>query len=206
MKPTIASLALAIVFCGRAMVRNAILGFAAPGQGPAVSMMKSPAEGRPGMHPGAERGWWKDPELVQKLHLNDDQVQKLNKIAHDSQIHEIDLRADLEKQDAILRFQMEADSPDEAQVVAQIDKVTQARAKLEKSHMEMLLATRRVLTTEQAQKLRELRPKFAPPRPGLGRRDGKPGGPPEGGLGGPASGPPVPRPDGNADGNAIDVN
>ena len=206
MKPTIASLALAIVFCGRAMVRKAILGFAAPGQGPAASMTKSLAEGRPGMPRGAERGWWKDPELVQKLHLSDDQVQKLNKIAHDSQIHEIDLRADLEKQDAVLRFQMETDAPDEAQVLAQIDKVTQARAKLEKSHVEMLLATRRVLTTDQAQRLRDLRPKFAPPRPGLGRPDGGPGGPPERGLGGPPSSPPVPRPDGNADGDAIGVN
>jgi len=198
MKPTIASLALAIVFCGRAMVRKAILGFSAPGQGPAASMMKAPAEGCPGMHPGAESGWWRDPEVVQKLHLSDDQIQKLNKIDQDHQIQESDLRAELEKQDGILRLRMETDPPNEAQVLAQIDKVTQARANLEKSQVEMLLAVRGVLTVEQAHMLRDLWPRFAPPRPGFGPPDGGPGGPPEGGPGGPPSGPPVPRPDGNA--------
>ena len=66
---------------------------------------------------------------MQKLHVSDDQIRKIDKIAQDHQIQEIDLRADLEKQYAVLRFQMETDPPDEAQVLAQIDKVTQARAK-----------------------------------------------------------------------------
>lgn len=197
MKPTIASLALTIVFCGHAMVRKAILSFAVPGQGPSASMTESPAEGRPGMHPGRDQGWWKDPEIVQKLHLSDEQVQKIDKIAQAHEIQGIDLRADLEKQDATLRIQMETDPPNEAQVLAQVDKVTQARAKLEKSQVEMLLAVRGVLTAEQAHMLRDLRPRFAPPRPGFGPPDRGPGGPPEGGPGGPTSGPPAPRPDGN---------
>lgn len=194
MKPAIASLALAIVFCGHAMVRKPFLALAAPGQHPPSSIMNSPAQGPPGMRPGAEREWWKDPELVQKLHLSDDQIQKLDKIAQDHQIQEIDLHADLDKQNAVLRSQMEADPPDEAQVLAQIDKVTRARAKLEKSQVEMLLATRRVLTTEQAQKLRDLRGHAGPPAPGFGPPEGGPGGPPEGGPGGP----PPPPPNGNA--------
>ena len=135
---------------------------------------------------------------MQKLHVNDDQIRKLDKMAQDHQIQEIDLRADLEKQYAVLRFQMEADPPDEAQLLAQIDKVTQARAKLEKSRVEMLLATRRVLTAEQSQKLRDLRPMPAPPGQGFGPPDGGPGGPPEGGPGGPPGGPPAPPPNGDA--------
>jgi hypothetical protein len=154
------------------------------------------------MPPGAEIKWWKDPILVQKLHVNDDQIRKLDKIAQDHQIQEIDLRADVEKQYAVLRFQMEADPPDEAQLLAQIDKVTQARAKLEKSQVEMLLATRRVLTAEQAQKLRDLRPMHAPPGQGFGPPDrGGPGAPPsgspEGGPGAPPSNPPEPPQGGN---------
>ena len=198
MKATIVSFALAIVLCGQAMTQEPAPPAPGPSQGPPSSMMNPPAGGPPGMHPGRDQGWWKDPEVVQKLHISDDQVWKLDKIAQDHQIQEIDLRADLEKQDAVLRLQMETDPPDEAQVLAQVDKVTQARAKLEKSHVEMLLATRRVLTAEQAKKLRDLRPKFAPPRPGFGPPDGGPGGPPEGGPGGPPSGPPPPPPNGNA--------
>ncbi|MGB9484577.1 MAG: Spy/CpxP family protein refolding chaperone, partial [Terriglobia bacterium] len=168
MKATIVSFALVIVLCGQAMAQEPAPPAPGPSQGLPPPMMNPPAGGPPGMHPGRDQGWWKDPEVVQKLHISDDQVRKLDKIAQDHQIQEIDLRADLEKQDAVLRLQMETDPPDEAQVLAQIDKVTQARAKLEKSHVEMLLATRRVLTAEQAQKLRDLRPKFAPPRPGFG--------------------------------------
>jgi Spy/CpxP family protein refolding chaperone len=161
-------------------------------------MMNPPAPGPPGLPPGAQREWWKDSELVQKLHVSDDQVQKIDKIAQAHEIQAIDLRADLEKQDAALRFQMESDPPDEAQVLAQIDKVTQARAKLEKSQVEMVLAVRRVLTAGQARILRDLRSKAGPPTQGFGPPDGGPGGPPEGGPDGPPSGPPVPPPNGNA--------
>ena len=197
MRPTIASIAILLVSCGRAMTQEPPFP-GAPDQGPPSSMLNPPAEGRPGMPHGAEIKWWKDPVLVQKLHVNDDQIRKLDKIAQDHQIQEIDLRADVEKQHAVLRFQMEADPPDEAQLLAQIDKVTQARAKLEKSQVEMLLATRRVLTAEQAQKLRDLRPRLAPPAPGFGPPGGGPEVPPEEVPGAPSGGPPEPPPNGGA--------
>jgi Spy/CpxP family protein refolding chaperone len=153
-------------------------------------MMNPPGESRPSRPPGAEMKWWKDPVLVQKLHISDDQIRKLDKISQDDQIQEIDLRADLEKQYAVLRFQMEADPPDEAQVLAQIDKVTQARGRLEKSQMERLLAIRHVLTTEQAKQVRDLQRHAGPPAPGFE--------PPDGGPGGPPSGPPEAPPNGGA--------
>ena len=198
MKPAIASLALAIVFCGHAMVRKAFLAFAALGQSLPSSLMNPSAQGHSGMHPRAERDWWKDPALVQKLHISDDQAQKLEKIAQDHQIQETDLRAALEKQDAALRSKLETDPPDEAQVFAQIDKVSQARATLDKSRVEMLLAMRHVLTTEQAQMLRELRPNFAQPRPGFGPPNEGPAGPREGRQGESPNGLPGPPPNSEA--------
>jgi len=65
----------------------------------------------------------------------------------------IDLRAALEKQEATLQPLVDAEHPDEAKVTAQIDKVAQARADLEKSHAKMLLAIRRILTLEQWKQL-----------------------------------------------------
>src|SRR5208337_1966603 len=67
---------------------------------------------------------------------------------------------------------------DEAQVIAQIDKVAQARANLEKSNAQMLLAIRRVLTVDQWKILRDLPgiattltgPRFGPPGPPEHRR------------------------------------
>ena len=64
-----------------------------------------------------------------------------------------------------------ADQPDEAKILAQIDRVAQARAELEKANARMLLDIRRVLTPEQWQKLKAESPA---PRP-AGRR-GPPGG------------------------------
>lgn len=111
-----------------------------------------------------EGGWWRYPDVVQKLHLSDEQVRKIKTIAQDHQLQAIDLRADVEKQETVLGFQMDADSPDESQVLAQIDKVTAARGRLEKSEVQAMLAERQVLTPEQAKQLRNLRPK-APPFP-----------------------------------------
>ena len=47
-----------------------------------------------------------------------------------------------------------AESPDEAKIVAQIDKVAQARAELEKANARMLLGIRRLLTPEQWNQLK----------------------------------------------------
>jgi hypothetical protein len=117
--------------------------------------------------------WWKDSELMRKIGVSDEQVQKIEKIFQDHRLQLIDLHAALEKQEAILEPLIEADQPDEAQVTAQIDKVAQARANLEKSNAQMLLAIRRVLTVDQWKKLRDLPgiattltgPRFGPPGP-----------------------------------------
>jgi len=115
-----------------------------------------------GMGPGMGRSgigmpmgrWWKNSELVKRLGLSDSQVQQIEKAFQDHRSQLIDLNAALQKQELALEPLIEADRPDEAQVTAQIDRVAQARANLEKSHAQMLLAIRRVLTVEQWKQLR----------------------------------------------------
>jgi Spy/CpxP family protein refolding chaperone len=158
MKTTLASLALAIVLCGLAIAQEP----PPPAEGPSTQMGR-PMAGRPG---GGGRGmgfripapgkWWKDSALMQKIGVTDEQVQKIEKIFQDHRLQLIDLHAALEKQEAILEPLVEADQPDEGQVIAQIDKVAQARANLEKSNAQMLLAIRRVLSVDQWKKLRNL--------------------------------------------------
>ncbi len=178
MKTTTASLVFAIVISLYALGQDVPPGPGAPGQ-PPDSMMMAQFEGGP--QSGGPQGpgnWWKDPEMVERLGLTDDQAKKIGKIAQDHRIQEIDLRADLEKQEASLSRLVEADQPDESQVMTQADKAAQARAALEKSNLQMLLAVRRVLSVEQAKKLRDLRP--MPPfmgGPGPGRPP-EPVGPP----------------------------
>ncbi len=118
--------------------------------GPMVTAMAGPGMGMGG--PGHGR-WWKNPDLAQKLGLSDDQISKMDKIFQDHRLKLIDLHATLEKQEVILEPMIDADHPDETQVLAQIDKVAQARAELEKANARMLLGIRNVLTPDQWKKL-----------------------------------------------------
>jgi len=121
------------------------------GPGMGGGMMGGPMGHGPGMPMGR---WWKNSDLVKKLGLTDSQVQQIEKTFQDHRAQFIDLNAALQKQELAMEPLIEADRPDEAQVTAQIDRVAQARANLEKSHAQMLLGIRRVLTVEQWKQLR----------------------------------------------------
>ncbi len=142
--------------------------------GQRMGMMGGPGMGMRG--PG--RGmWWLNPRLAKRLGLTDDQVTKIKKIFQDHRLQLIDLHANLEKQEVLLRPMINADHPDENAALAQIDKVAEARASLEKSNARMLFAIRDTLTPEQWQKLRAMRTEMHRPRPGARRgfRQGRPG-------------------------------
>jgi len=93
---------------------------------------------------------------------------------------------------------MAADQPDETKLLAQIDKVAQARAELEKANGRMLVGMRRILTPEQWKKLQPEGPGGRGPQP---HGPGGPGGPPPPpappnggrGPGGPGGGPQQPE-------------
>ena len=131
-----------------------------PGMGPGMGS-------GPGMGRGPMGKWWTNSALVQKLGLNDTQMQKIEKIFQDHRTQLIDLRANVEKAEAVLEPLVEAEHPNEAQVTAQIDKIAQARANLEKSNAQMLLAIRQVLTADQWKQLQNQRGMFG--GPGFGR-------------------------------------
>jgi len=124
--------------------------------------------GGPGMMHGGERmgtpmgfpfgAWWKNPDVAQKINLTDDQAQKIDKVFQDARLQLIDLHANLEKQEATLQPLVDADQPDEGKVMAQVDRIAQARAALERANATMMLAIRRVLSSDQWKKLQERSP------------------------------------------------
>ena len=131
-------------------------------QGPQARGMQGP--GRGGMQPGA-RGfedrllpgphgkWWDNPQVAEQLALSADQKKKMDDIFQQHRMKLIDLNATVQKAELTMEPLVAADQPDEAKIVAQIDKVAQARADLEKQTARMLLGIRGVLTPEQYQKL-----------------------------------------------------
>ena len=108
-----------------------------------------------GFHIGPGGMWWKNPAVVQRLTLTPEQTKKMDSIFQQSRLHLIDLKANLEKQNALLEPLLSANPPDTVRALAQIDKVAQARAELEKTNARMLLGIRVVLTPEQWTKLHE---------------------------------------------------
>jgi Spy/CpxP family protein refolding chaperone len=124
-----------------------------------------PGPGRGGMQPavrafeerllpGPHGKWWDNPQVAEQLALSADQKKKMDDIFQQHRMKLIDLNATVQKAELTMEPLVAADQPDEAKIVAQIDKVAQARADLEKENARMLLGIRGVLTPEQYQKLK----------------------------------------------------
>jgi Spy/CpxP family protein refolding chaperone len=119
--------------------------------------------------------------VVQKLSLTTDQTKKMDDIFQQSRLQLIDLRADVQKQEVMLEPLLSASTLDSAKAMAQIDKVADARANLEKADAKMLLGIRGVLTPDQWTKLRARGAggpgAAAPGAPAPASAPGGPGGP-----------------------------
>jgi Spy/CpxP family protein refolding chaperone len=132
-------------------------------QGPAPRQMNrfqsfrtmGPDDMRPGMRIGPPGMWWKNPDLIQKLSITADQQKRMDDIFQQSRLQLIDLKANVEKQEITLEPMLAANPPDTNKVLAQIDKIAQARAELEKANAKMLLGIRTVLTPDQWTKLQD---------------------------------------------------
>ena len=69
----------------------------------------------------------------------------------------IDLQANLQKAELAMEPLMSADTPNDAAITAQIDKVVQARGDLERANARFLLAVRDKLTADQWKQVRAFR-------------------------------------------------
>jgi Spy/CpxP family protein refolding chaperone len=153
--------------------------------------------GRPPMertfHDGQFGRWWDNPRIATAIGLTDDEKKKMDDIFQQHRLNLIDLHAALEKQEVMMRPLIEADQPDEAETLAQIDKVAQARAELEKANARMLFDIRKTLTPDQWQKLKALHAQHRSDQRGPGGWQGHHRqGPPADGQG-PGMAPPPPQ-------------
>jgi Spy/CpxP family protein refolding chaperone len=137
--------------------------------------------------------FWNNPNTVKQLNLTDDQRKAMDGILQEHKMTLVDLEATLKKAELGMQPLMKADEPNQAAILAQIDKVAQARAELEKGNARFLLALRSKLTPDQWKQLQTMRENHMQhgqmhgeergrwgqggPRPGMGGRGmGGPGG------------------------------
>jgi Spy/CpxP family protein refolding chaperone len=97
--------------------------------------------------------WWNNPEMVTRLGLTKEQQKKMDDIFQQFRLTLIDMNAALSKEELIMDPLIAAERLDEVKILAQIDRIAQARAELEKANSRMLLAIRQSLTMEQWTKI-----------------------------------------------------
>jgi Spy/CpxP family protein refolding chaperone len=94
---------------------------------------------------------------LKELGLSDQQRSRIEAI-HDAQRRSaIETRKDLELARLDMQKLMRADDPDRRAIEAQIDRLSELRATMQKSHVNTMLDVRVVLTPQQRQKLEQLR-------------------------------------------------
>ena len=169
--------------------------FGGPGGGPGPMMNRPPMERAfgPMGAGGAGKGWWNNSAVIERLKLTDDQRKSMDAILLQHREKLIDLRANLEKAELAMQPLMGADTPNDNAIIAQIDKVVQARADLERANARFLLAIRDKLTAEQWKQIQTVQQDRGPDRwrnrpgmpgrgmrrqPGNNQQDGPPPPPP----------------------------
>ena len=115
--------------------------------------------------------WWRTP-LGNQVGVSAEQRKQLDELWQQHRLLRIDLEGAVQKAQVTLEPLMQADTPDEAQVLAQIDRVTQAQAEVRKNEVRRQLAMRRILRRDQWQIVQQAA------RPGPGNPQPGPNGPP----------------------------
>ncbi len=109
-----------------------------------------------GLQTGLADRWWKIPAAAQYLGLTADQQKKMDDAFQQSRSILMNLNYTLEREEKSLERLVAVEPLDESGITAQIDRVAQARAELEKANGRMLLGIRKQLTPEQWSKLNQI--------------------------------------------------
>lgn len=128
--------------------------------------------------------WWKRPRIAAAIELTTDQEKQLDQIFNRTRPKLIDLKAEVEKREFEFQTAMEEGSAvDRKLITARIEAREEARAKLQKELVVMVLDMRQVLHKEQwerltrmQQELRERRREMKEDERGLGLRPPPPAG------------------------------
>jgi hypothetical protein len=112
---------------------------------------------KPSVLPPLPETWWRNEAAAKALGLSSTQIKRMDEVFQQSRLKLIDQKAALDKEEAILEPLVEQEAIDESKAAAQLDRVAQARAELEKTRGRMLLGIRKQLDMEQWRKLKETR-------------------------------------------------
>lgn len=126
--------------------------------GEAGYVAQGPPPGGPCGPNSAQARWWENPDVVQRLGLSAQQMDKITAVLQENRQKLFDLSQEVQRQDFAMQGLMDQSQPDKDQAMQQADRINSARGQLEKARMGMLFDLRQVLTVEQWKKLQMMRP------------------------------------------------
>jgi len=123
------------------------------GPGPEGGPPPPGAPGRPGFQFGPPDRWWDDRGFARSLKLRPDQQTRMDAIFEQNRGALSSRLQTLQQAESQMAEIAAAPEPDEAALSAQIDRVAQARAELEKANTHMLLQIRKQMDPDQIARL-----------------------------------------------------
>jgi Spy/CpxP family protein refolding chaperone len=111
-----------------------------------------PGDGQPPQRPPGQR-WWDDRSYAKNLKLRPDQQTRMDAIFEQNRSTLVNRFEGLQQAENQMEELSSARVPDEAAIFAQIDRIAQARAELEKANTHMLLQIRKEMDPDQIKRL-----------------------------------------------------
>ena len=104
--------------------------------------------------------WWRRPEIVQSLNLAEEQQNRLETIFRTASTDLIDLRGEVEKQNIVLRGDLDQAQLERATIRRDAQRLSDARARLFERELMMLVDMRAVLNDSQWNRMRSQLDRF----------------------------------------------
>jgi Spy/CpxP family protein refolding chaperone len=112
------------------------------------------------VHSGLQLGppgrWWDDKHYVKALHLRSEQQKRMDSVFEQNKPNLVSKYQALQQEESKMEVLSHADALDEGALFAQIDRVAQARADLEKANTHMMLQVRKEMDADQTARLDRL--------------------------------------------------
>ena len=122
-----------------------------PQQGNTASTIHS------GLQLGPPGRWWDDKHFAKSLRLRSDQQKRMDGLFDENKTNLVNRFQTLQQEESKMEALSHADALDENALFAQIDRVAQARADLEKANTHLMLQVRKELDADQIARLNKYR-------------------------------------------------
>ena len=118
-----------------------------------ASVQQSGVTARGGVQLGPPSRWWDDKHYAKTLHLRPDQKKRMDGLFDENRANLVNRYEALQQEESKMETLSHAQTLDETALFAQIDRVAQARADLEKATTHYMLQVRKEMDADQIKRL-----------------------------------------------------